>query len=225
VNYAALTPDGKWLIALLWPPGQPDSDNHVTAPLPLVRFPISGGAPENILQLKRPGVVSCAKAPSNMCVIAEESDDNKQLIVSGIDPIGGRGAELARFDLDRPVDLFVDNAICVLSPDGTRLAFTRSPEGSVEIDSLHGQSIRKIPFHTTGKLIWMSWAADQKGLFLTMRAPGGAELVHLDLEGNAKTLRKCVGVNTCGALPSPDGRHLAILEQRQTTNMWMMENF
>ena len=54
----------------------------------------------------------------------------------------------------------------------------------------------------------MSWAADQEGLFLTMRVPGGAELVQ-DLQGDAKTLRKCVG-NSCMAIPSEDGRHLAI---------------
>jgi hypothetical protein len=90
---------------------------------------------------------------------------------------------------------------------------------------LRGQLIRKIPFQTTGKLTWMSWAADQKGLFITMRAPGGTELLHLDLQGNAKSLRRCIGVNACAAFPSPDGRHIAIWDQRQTMNMWMMENF
>ena len=71
----------------------------------------------------------------------------------------------------------------------------------------------------------MSWAADQKGLFLTTRAPGGTELVHLDLQGKAISLRKCLGANACVAYPSPDGRHLAVLDQKQASNMWMMENF
>ena len=225
VNYAVMNPDGKWLIALLWPPEQPLSGDHFTVPLPLVRFPISGGAPEKILQLSRPAMVSCAKASSSTCVIAEETDDNKQMIVSTFDAIKGRGLELARFDLDRPVDLFIDNLGCAISPDGTRLAIARSPEGSVEIHSLRGQLIRKISFRTPGKLIGMSWAPDQKGLFLTTRAPGGTELLHLDLQGNAKSLRRCLGVNACFASPSPDGLHLAILDRRQTMNMWMMENF
>ena len=225
VNHAAVTPDGKWLIALLWPPEQPLSGNHFVVPFPLVRVPISGGAPETILQLSTLAQVSCPKATSKTCVIAEESDDKKQMIVSALDAMSGRGPELARFDLDRPVDLFVDNLICVVSPDGTRLALTRSPEGGIEIDSLRGGAIHKIPFQNSEKSIWMNWAADQKGLFLTRRAPGGTELLHLDLHGNAKSLRKCISANACVAFPSPDGRHLAIWEHRQTMNMWMMENF
>ena len=225
VNYGVMNPDGKWLIALLWPPQQPLSGDHFTVPLPLVRFPISGGAPERILQVSRPALVSCAKASSSTCVIAEETDDNKQMIVSTFDAIKGRGLELARFRLDRPVDPFIDNLVCVISPDGTRLAIVRSPEGTVEIHSLRGQLIRKISFGTSGKLIAMSWAVDQKGLFLTTRAPGGTELLHVDLQGNAKSLRRCLGVNACFASPSPDGFHLAILDRRQTMNMWMMENF
>ena len=225
VSQAAITPDGKWLIGLLWPRGQPFSGEPFIMPFPLVRFPASGGAPQTIAQLPTLAFISCPKAAAKTCVIVEESDDKKQMIVSALDAVKGRGTELAHIELERPVDLLEDNLVCVISPDGTRLALTRSPVSPVEIHTGKGQLIRKIPFHPSGKLLWMSWAADQKGLFLTTRVSGGTELVHIDMRGKATSLRKCLGTNACLANPSADGRHLAILDQKQARNMWMMENF
>jgi len=66
---------------------------------------------------------------------------------------------------------------------------------------------------------------DQRGFYLTRRAPGGNELLYLDFQGNVKSLRKCTGTDACYPFPSPDGRRLAIRDRRQIMNMWMMENF
>ena len=75
-------------------------------------------------------------ALSNLCVIAERSDDRKQMIVTGFDPLKGRVRELARFDVDPALDVNVENLICVLSPDGTRLATASGPNGPIKIYSL-----------------------------------------------------------------------------------------
>ena len=198
---------------------------HLTNHLPLVRFPIAGGNPETILQLSHPALVSCAKAPSKMCVIAEPSDDNKEMIVSTLDPTKGRGPELARFRLDQPVDVFVDNLLCFVSPDGARLAITRSPLGSVEIYSLNGRLLRKVPSPPLGKIMWLAWAPGLNGFFVTRKVQGDFELLHLDFQGHSKSLRRCADSGCGGVYPSPDGKHLAIIDRTQTTNMWMMENF
>ena len=92
----ATSPDGKWYIARDWPAGQ--SVDHPSIPFTIWRIPLAGGAPESILQVPRHANVSCARPPSNTCVIAEQSEDRKQMIVSIFDPIKGRGPELARFD-------------------------------------------------------------------------------------------------------------------------------
>ena len=222
-SYAAMSPDGKWAIALIWPvvggvtPERPST-------LPIVRIPIAGGAPETILQVSRPALVSCSRPPSKVCVIEESSDDHKTMIVSVIDPIRGRGPELARFDLDREIDVFKENLVCALSPDGTRLAITRSPESRIEIHSLRGQLMHIIPSQPLGRLTSIKWSANGNGFFATRRAPGGTELLHIDLKGTTQSLYKCTGWG-CFASPSPDGRHLAILDNRHSMNMWMMENF
>jgi len=157
-------------------------------------------------------------------VIEESSDDHKTMIVSVIDPIRGRGPELARFDLDREVDVFKENLVWDLSPDGTRLAITRSPESPIEIHSLRGKLIHIIPSQPLGRLLSNKWSANGNGFFATRRTPGGTELLHIDLKGTTQSLYKCTGWG-CFASPSPDGRHLAILDNKQSMNMWMMENF
>jgi hypothetical protein len=220
----ATSPDGKWYIANDWPAGE--SVEHPSVPIPILRIPLVGGAPETILQLARRASVSCARPPSNTCVLAEQSEDRKQMIVSVLDPIKGRGPELARFDFDRELAV-VEAPTCFIFPDGTRFAMKRSPESPIEIHSLHGQLIHKVPSQSTVKLPDLIGSAYQNGLLVTRRALGGDELVYLDLQGNVTSLRKCIvsGDQTCSGLPSPDGRHLAIIERNQSNNMWMMENF
>jgi hypothetical protein len=163
-------------------------------------------------------------------VLAEQSEDRKQMIVSTLDPIKGRSSELMRVDFDRELGV-IELPTCVISPDGTRLAIAPTPESPLEIRSLHGQLIHKIPSQSVGRLLWLNWSADQKGFFATRRGESGNELLYLDFQGKATSLRKCGGnagsslAGGCEGLPSPDGRHLAILDRDQRDNMWMMENF
>ncbi len=64
INYGVLSPDGRWLIALVWPPEDPDFADRLNVPLPMVRIPVAGGTPEEILKLASPAIVSCARAPA-----------------------------------------------------------------------------------------------------------------------------------------------------------------
>ena len=125
------TPDGKWILYL----GAGDSGE------PVMRVPISGG-PSQLLFTARPGrsLISCARPPSELCAIAEPNEDRKHVIISTVDPLKGRGPELVRFALDPNENgWFWD-----LSPDGTRVAATRSPAGPIYILSVHGEPIREI---------------------------------------------------------------------------------
>jgi DNA-binding winged helix-turn-helix (wHTH) protein/Tol biopolymer transport system component len=216
------SPDGKWFIAHDWPAGE--NAEHPSVPLPILRIPLAGGAPETILQFSRRANVSCTRPPSNTCVIAEQSEDRKQMIIALLDPVTGRGPELARFDFDREL-AFLEGPMGVISPDGTRLAMARSPESPIEIRSLDGRLMHKIPSQALGQLGYLRWSPDQKGFYLTRRGQIGNELVYLDFQGNATSLRKCVGTEVCDGVPSPDGRHLTFVDRNQNNNMWMMEKF
>ena len=221
---AIVSPDSKWVIAVVWPVSPGQAAGATNQPLSLVRVPIAGGTPELIFQMATPGPVSCAKAPSHLCVVAEKTADNKQMVVTSFDPFKGRGLELARFDLDRDINPMVDNLFCVVSPDGTRLAITHGPDGPIEIHSLRGEPTKIIRAEGLDKLFGIAWAADGKALFVARHVLADTELVHVDERGNTTRLWKSLGPK-CFGVPSPDGRHLAIYDWKRSANMWMMENF
>jgi serine/threonine protein kinase len=207
------TPDGKWILYL----GAGDSGE------PVMRVPTSGG-PSQLLFTARAGgsFISCAKPPSELCAIAEPNEDRKQVIISTVDPLKGRGPELVRFALDPNENRWFWD----LSPDGTRVAATRSAAGPIYILSVHGEPIREIKVNGWSNLQEFSWAADGRGLFLVVGVPGKHVLLHVDLHGNPRVLWENAGASgETLAHPSPDGRYLAIESWVTNGNLWMMENF
>jgi eukaryotic-like serine/threonine-protein kinase len=221
LQQAIVSPDGKWVIIAVWQsiPGSLPQQ-------PLMRVPITGGAPELILQksLTDFGPAFCTRPPSNLCAFAERTEDHKQTVITAFDPVKGRGLELTRFDIDPDLNLWVDNLLWNISPDGTRLAVARGPEGPIQIRSLLGGSTQVIEAKGLNRMRAVQWASDGKGLFVSNLTKDGSEILHLDLKGNTKVLWKC-NSDKCFGNPSPDGRHLAIYERKLNANMWMMENF
>ena len=212
-RYTQLTPDGKWVLYLKWP---------ITTPEPVMRVPIAGGSPEELYGAKPSSALTCAKPPSDLCVIAEPADDRKQMTVSTLDPVHGRGPELARFDLDWKADGWPFE----LSPDGTRVAAIPSPEGPIYILSLRGQATQQVHVKGWSNLGWLSWAADGKSLYVYSGNRQERSLLHVDLRGNAHFLWQNPGAyGEAAAKPSPDGRHLAISGRTLNSNMWTIENF
>jgi serine/threonine protein kinase len=220
---AVASPDGKWVIALVWPIEGGPTPANPDAPLSLVRIPITGGSPQTILHVTRSGPFSCSHPPANVCVTAEQTADGRQMIVTEFDVVHGRGRELTRVDLDRKID-FSENPLAAISPDGSRLAVARSPDGPIEIRSLRGQPTFTLPANRLDQLWNLTWAPDGKGLFVARHVQSGTALLHVDLHGESSQLWKSVGPRGYGA-PSPDGRHLAICDSQQDANMWMIENF
>jgi DNA-binding beta-propeller fold protein YncE len=155
-------------------------------------------------------------------VIGEPTEDGKQLIVTAFDPLKGRGPELFRFALVANDD----NWNIDLSPDGTRVAVTRTQAGPFYILSLGGRVLRQFKVRGWSNLLAFTWAADGKGLFVTAAIRNGRKLLHVDLQGNAHVLWEDIGgSNPTQAFPSPDGRYLAFAGWPTNANMWLMENF
>ena len=215
---AVVSPDGKWVIIQV--PSIPGSSSGQAQ---LMRVPMTGGSPQLIFSMPEFSSSFCARPPSNLCAVAETTVDHKQTIVTAFDPVKGRGPELARFDLD-PTPNEDRWPLCDISPDGTRLATSRSPEGPIQIRSLRGQPTQVIRAKDLNSMRYLGWAADGKALIVTNVIKGSGVIMHVDLQGKAKLLWRC-NIDKCGGAPSPDGRHLAIDDGRLTANMWMMENF
>ena len=144
------------------------------------------------------------------------------MIVTALDPIKGRGPELIRFDLDSSTE---DARYLDLAPDGSRLAVIRGGELPLQILSLRGEAPREIRLKNWRNLTTVDWTGDGKGLFVSSRGAGEAILLHVDLDGNSQILRRNRGYYSTQGVPSPDGRHIAMLDYPIEGNMWLMENF
>lgn len=214
---AMLSPDGKWVIVQV----QSDApDLHAN----LLRISIAGGTPELIFTIPLWGSTQCARHPSTLCAVAEQTEDRKQMTITSFDPVNGRGAELAKLDLSPAFAISYMPPLWSISPDGSRLAVARGPKDPIEIRSLRGSPIQIVHPKGVNKLRAIVWEADGKGFFVTNITSPGSELLHMDLQGNTQSLWKC-NSDRCFGGPSPDGRHLAIYDWKVNANIWMMENF
>jgi serine/threonine protein kinase/Tol biopolymer transport system component len=212
---ARVSPDGNWLIYLAL------TMEDVAGPLNVMRVPLGGGPSQLVLTALPYSEFRCAKSPSSLCVLIERTEDRKQMVMTAFDPLVGRGAELARIDLDSEAKKFHWD----LSPDGTRIAFTKTPQAPIEILSLQGAATQSFYVQGWDNLDSLDWTADGDGFFIADGVHGGMALLHVDLHGYAHLLQKSQGTATAFARPSPDGRHLAIEDYRIEGNIWTLENF
>jgi hypothetical protein len=180
--------------------------------------------------------------PSTLCAIAEQTPDFKQLIFTALDPVTGRGRELIRFDVDfrAKFDAEAPRYLWDLSPDGARIAILKYSDGRIYILPLEGGSRQEIHVKGWDNFQSVNWAADGKGLFVSSATKSGSALLHVNLRGNAHMLWEqkgsiapwngpyaqwLGGPSAPWAVPSPDGRRVAIYTWTLSANMWMMENF
>ena len=137
----------------------------------------------------------------------------------------GRDRELTQFNTDPNADY--EWQLC---PDGTRIAIAKSGEGQIHILSLRGQPEIEVKVNGWRSLENLNWSADGKGFFVASRTSDSSVMLYVDLRGNASILwmqKGTLGNESAGTvgIPSPDGRHLAMMGFTLSGNMWMMEDF
>jgi eukaryotic-like serine/threonine-protein kinase len=228
---ACLSPEGSWVYYTMssYDEGPLESSkimrDPVTAVRPaatnkIMRVPITGGSPQFVLTADIEEWPRCARSPATLCAIAERSADRKQLIFTAFDAVNGRGRELARSNTDAATDYHWD-----LSPDGTHLALLKHRDARVHILSLNGGAPQEIAAKGWSTLSSVNWTADGTGLFLSSYSARGADMLHMDLQGNTRLLWEHPGGVDIYGVPSPDGRQLAMRGWNVESNLWMMENF
>jgi Tol biopolymer transport system component len=220
---AILSPDGKWIILLIWT----DAPTPVAPPRPQVWHVAADGSELRQLFALAPGsAVSCARAPATLCVTAEPTADRKQTVVAAFDPATGvRGGELLRIDRYPNRDEDRGELTFGLSPDGRWVSTSAAPGGPLRILSLRGDATRVLSVQGLNVKEQVAWTPDGSGLIVTNYRDDGAVLLHVDLQGKARELFKCESAQTCRGVPSPDGKHLGIYQRRLTANIWILENF
>ena len=186
----------------------------------LMRIPISGGAPEMVLQAAREASVRCAPGHSP-CILSEPDRANGELVFSSFDPQRGRIAELIRLAAD-PAGLPAWD----LSPDGSTLAIVDLDEhkDQIRLVELESGSARAVSSGRSARLSGISWSADGRGWFVTSSSAREAAILHVSLTGVVSKLwTTSTSVGT--PLASPDGRNLAFVVSAYNSNAWSIENF
>ena len=75
-----VSPDGRWVLSL--PEGSSTIPIVAVNPEPVMRVSIDGGPSEPVFTARPNSLPFCAKAPSHLCVVAEPTEDSKQMILS-----------------------------------------------------------------------------------------------------------------------------------------------
>jgi len=216
-----LTPDGRSFLYVI-PPKPGDTSTDVR----LMKMALSGGAPQTVLVLPAANNQQCARLPSTVCVISRIQSGREVFNYFDVDK--GLGAEIKAAEVESE-NSFDFN--WTLSPDGTMLAMSHKEgvkdESLIILLSLQDGSKRTLPVPGDWLGIGsIDWAADSKSIWaLAFAANGPRRLLNVDTAGHIRTLLGEDRMKLGWAIPSPDGKHLAIWKARGSSNVWMLENF
>jgi DNA-binding winged helix-turn-helix (wHTH) protein/Tol biopolymer transport system component len=219
-----LTPDGLSALYVAFPSSGKATDNSR-----LMRVSLSGGPSD--LALEEPGIggYKCARLPSTVCIYSRVDNGVQRFFT--FDPAGGKVKELPaakRRSDDGP------GSTWSLSPDGRYLASPRSPVPSepsgVRIFDLTTAKEREIAVPNVLLIMGLDWAPDSRRLWVggyMGRRSGGTRsgIVRVDLAGRATTVLQGSSMAVWFAIPSPDGRRLAVLAHTDYSNVSLLENF
>jgi hypothetical protein len=187
----------------------------------VMRMPLAAGTSVLVLTALPYSEFRCSRSPSTLCVITERTEDHKQMVMTAFDPLRGRGADLARIDIQNEAKKFRWD----VSPDGTRICFTRNPQEPIAILSLESHATQIIHVKSWNNLESLDWDTNGEGFFVAEGVHEGMVLLHVDLHGSAQVLQEFKGGAGLWARPSRDGQHLAISEYRVEGNIWTLEHF
>jgi dipeptidyl aminopeptidase/acylaminoacyl peptidase len=117
-----------------------------------------------------------------------------------------------------------------LCPDGLILALAKKTHvpgpGNIRLFSIADGKDRTLTLQDWSGISSLDWAADGRTIWVTASSPAGIPtLLNVDLRGRAKPFLQESEKDLGWAIPSPDGRHLAIWEASANSNAWLLEGF
>jgi Tol biopolymer transport system component/DNA-binding winged helix-turn-helix (wHTH) protein len=205
-----LTPDGSEILYVSTP--QSSSPETLSS---IFAIPITGGAPRLVLQDVNIRNVQCARLPSTICLYGSSNGDTWKTF--RFDVRSGKSTDLPQ--IDPPCNWS-------LSPDGSQRAIVpyNSNQGTIQLRSTSTGKTRDLVVNGWNGLQAIDWSADGKSLLVAwVNHNLDSALLKVALDGKASVLLR--SRYNPWAVPSPDGRLLAIAEVTGTKNVWEIENF
>lgn len=215
-----LNPDGTLLIYLVTAK-RGDSPKNVR----LMRAPLAGGPPQLILDA--PGIVNqqCARLPSRLCIFSEIAPGQETFFK--FDPVTGLKEELpwARLEDKDPY-----NFNWTLSPDGQFMAIAKEEgvqkEPFIRILSTEDHTEKIIKVQAWAGISSIDWAVDGKSLWTVAYTTRDTwALLNVNMQGIVRPMLEEKSMRIGWAIPSPDGKRLALWKASGSANAWLVENF
>jgi len=210
-----LSPDGTQIQYLLnsnW-----GEDNYE---VPLMTVPLAGGPARQVAKAKWISNHQCAHAPAKLCIYSVISQTG--ITFYTFDPLKGPGTQVYQVK-DELAQLYN----WTLSPDGTTLAIAKGKfdeeEPKIHLVSLNGGADRWFNIHGWPGVRALDWAADSKSLWAATSGEKDNTLLQIDLHGNARAVWRPKKVSVGWAIPSRDGKYLALHVNSSSANAWMLE--
>jgi predicted Ser/Thr protein kinase len=215
-----VSPDGAWVIFA-------ESPGETVWPRKAARFyrvPIDGGTPQFLFDVARPADCKCTGPLANFCAYGSNAEDRKELVITRFDPVSGEKKELLRFPTEPG-----HRAQWGVSPDASEVAVIESDRSlnQLRLFSLRDGRVRIFKIGGYNFLNSVNWTHDSRGFFTVGFAQNGLEnLLHVDLNGHLQPVWQEPDYPfTTWGVPSPDGRHIAIVGGRHESNVWMIDDF
>ncbi|HTF64861.1 MAG TPA: hypothetical protein VK638_19460 [Edaphobacter sp.] len=122
-----------------------------------------------------------------------------------------------------------DNFDWCLSPDGESVAWaknrTAEKDFGIRTVSLATGRYRDIATPGWTDIFGLDWSADSKGLWAAARNSKDEQaLLFVGFDRKIKTVLSYQNEDLDWAVPSPDGRHMAVVKENSSSNVSLLEN-
>ena len=210
-----LTPDGTHILYMLNPHwGDPNFE------VPLMSVPLGGGPARELAKARWITNAQCARAPATVCVYSVLTDSGVTFFQ--FDSSQGGGTQFLQIK-----DELAHAYNWSLSPDGTTLAIAKGKWGNdeprIRLVSFDGAADKWLAIHGWPAIASLDWAADSQSLWAASGGERENVLLRIDREGNARVVWRPKNVSVGWAIPSRDGKLLALEVRSSSANAWMLE--
>jgi len=200
-------------------PGPRDVERHIR----MMRLPLAGGTPQFVLQDPSINNFQCARVPATVCVLSEFTGNRLEFF--RFDAVTGEKKLLMQ--IEGP-EWYLLN--WTLSPDGSTLAMAKKRRvpgpAAIRLFTLAGGRERTLTLRNWSGIATLDWAADGRSIWASASSLTGMQtLLSVDLHGKAKAMLQEPEKQLGWAIPSADGRHLAIWVSSGSSNAWLLEGF
>jgi Tol biopolymer transport system component len=212
VSQSRVTPDGSEILYISTPKStSPETRSSIFA------IPIRRGTPRLILKDVGIWNVQCARSPSTVCLYSNEKGNIWETYQFDV----RSGKTIAPPQID-------PSSNWSLSPDGSERAIVvYGPNvGKIQLRSTSTGQVRDLVLKGWNGLIGANWSADGKRLLVSWHNfERESALLSVTLDAKVSVLLNSDNPEIWAAIPSPNGRLLAIAEAGGPKNVWQIENF